>query len=125
MTSKPNDYSTVSPYLLVEDAETSLRFLEHVFSATRLRVFEREDGAGVAHAEARIGDTVVMMGEVPNSSQAHVHVYVEDADDAFARAVAAGGTVVQDLRRSSDGDYRGGIADGNGIVWWISAHEGD
>lgn len=125
MSWKPSGYSSVSPYLMVRDAEAALRFLEAAFSASRLRVHYRADGIGIEHAEARIDDTVVMMGEVPDAGEAHVHVYVVDAEASFAKAVAAGGTVVQDLRRSGDGDYRGGVADGNGTVWWISTQEED
>ena len=123
MTWKPVGYPSASPYLLVRDAERTLVFLERVFGATRLRVMPSADGRGINHAEARLDDSVVMMGEMPDAPDAHVHVYVADADAAFARAEAAGGTVVQPLRRSGDGDYRGGIADGNGAVWWISTQE--
>jgi len=123
MTWKPDNYTSVSPYLLVRDAEATLGFVEAVFGATRLRVHHREGGAGIEHAEARIDDSVIMMGEVPQSVEAHVHVYVPDAEAAFARALSAGGTVVQELRRSGDGDHRGGIADANGIVWWISTQD--
>ena len=123
MTWKPDGYPSVSPYLLVRDADATLRFLEQVFGASRLRVIANDDGKGINHAEARIDDSVIMMGEMPDAPDSHVHVYVEDAEAAFARAEAAGGTVVQPLRRSGDGDYRGGIADGNGAVWWISTQE--
>jgi uncharacterized glyoxalase superfamily protein PhnB len=113
----------VSPYLLVRDAETTLRFVEAVFGATRLRVHLRENGLGIAHAEARIDDSVIMMGEAPEAVEAHVHVYVPDAVAAFERGLSAGGLVVQELGRSGDGDHRGGIADGNGVVWWVSTQE--
>ena len=122
---KPETYSSASPYLMVRDAETTLKFLENVFGAERLRVHRRDDGPGIAHAEARIDDTIIMMGEVPEASEAHIHVYVPDAEATFSNALAQGGKVVQELRRSGDGDYRGGIADGNGIVWWISTQEED
>ena len=125
MTWKPESYTSVSPYLMVRNAEATLQFLEAAFGATRLRVHLREDGPGIAHAEARIDDSVVMMGEVPEAGEAHVHVYVADADATFARALEAGGTEVQPLSRSGDGDYRGGVADGNGAVWWISTQEED
>lgn len=123
MSWKPAGYSSVSPYLLVRDAEATLQFLETVFGATRLRVHPRPNGAGIEHAEARVDDTVIMMGEVPDAGDAHIHIYVDDADAAFARALSAGGSVVQPLQRPGDGDYRGGIADGNGAVWWISTQD--
>ncbi|MEM9522973.1 MAG: VOC family protein [Pseudomonadota bacterium] len=121
---KPAGYSSASPYLLVAEAERTLTFLEEVFGAVRLRVRSREAG-GIEHAEAKIDDTVVMMGEVPEPETAHVHVYVADADARFEKAVAAGGRIVQESKRSGDGDYRGGIADPNGIVWWISRQADD
>ena len=123
MTWKPDGYSSASPYLMVRDAEATLAFLENVFEATRLRIFPRSDGKGIMHAEAQLDDTVIMMGEVDAAETAHVHVYVLDADATFSRAKDAGGTVVQPLTRSGDGDYRGGIADPNGVVWWISTQE--
>ena len=52
MSHKPENYPTVSPYLLVTDAEKTLQFVEAVFGAKRLRVFPRDDGDGIAHAEA-------------------------------------------------------------------------
>jgi uncharacterized glyoxalase superfamily protein PhnB len=125
MTWKPDGYSSVSPYLIVRDAEATLRFLEAVFDATRLRVHHRVEGGGIEHAEARIDETVVMMGEMPDAGEAHVDVYVPGAGATFAKAVRAGGTVVQELRRSGDGDHRGGVADGNGAVWWISTQDTD
>ena len=123
MSWKPESYPSVSAYLLVRDAERTLAFLAEVFGATRLRVFPRAEGPGIEHAEARLDDSVLMMGEVPEAPDAHVHVYVPDAEAVFARALAAGGTVVQPLMRKGDGDCRGGVADGNGVVWWIATQE--
>ncbi|PZO67875.1 MAG: hypothetical protein DI498_02570 [Paracoccus denitrificans] len=121
---KPDAYPDVSPYLLVKDAERTLQFLEAAFGAHRLRIIPRDDGQGLMHAEARIGDSVVMMGETPDAVPAHIHVYVPDADAAFAKAIAAGGLVVQPLTESGDGDRRGGILDESGTTWWISTQSG-
>lgn len=120
MTWKPERYSSVSPYLLVRDAAATLSFLEAVFGANRMRVHQRENGQGILHAETRIDDTVIMMGEVPDAAPAHVHVYVPDAQKTFEKAIAAGGNVVQAPTQSGDGDLRGGVADSNGVIWWIS-----
>jgi uncharacterized glyoxalase superfamily protein PhnB len=78
----------------------------------------------IMHAEVRIDDTVVMMGDAGGSwppAPAHVHVYVRDVDDAHRRALAAGGVSVQEPRqRSGDPDKRGGVKDPGGNTWWIS-----
>lgn len=123
MAYKPAGYTSVSPYLLVRDAARTLTFLEEVFGAERLRVVPREGGDGIMHAEARIEDSVIMMGETAEGPDANVHVYVEDVEAAFNRARKAGGSVVQELERKGDGDYRGGVNDGNGVVWWLSQQD--
>jgi len=120
---KPDGYNSAAPYLIVRDAEQTLTFLEAVFGAERLRVHPRPDGAGIQHAEARVDDSIIMMGEMPDGPESHVHVYVADVEAIFARAQKAGGTVVQELQRQGDGDYRGGIADGNGAIWWVSQQD--
>ncbi|MEO0729662.1 MAG: VOC family protein [Pseudomonadota bacterium] len=123
MAFKPDGYTSVSPYLIVRDANKTLAFVEAVFGAVRLRVIPREDGVGIMHAEARIDDSVIMMGEQPDGPDTNVHVYVSDVEAAFERAEEAGGTIVQELKRQGDGDYRGGIADGNGVIWWLSQQD--
>ncbi|WP_238368778.1 VOC family protein [Mesobacterium pallidum] len=122
MTWKPDGYPSASPYLFVRDAEETLRFLETVFGATRLRVIPR-DGGGIMHAEAQLDDSVIMMGEVPGGADTNVHVYVPDAAATLAKALAAGATVVQPVEDKGDGDLRGGVADGNGAVWWIATQK--
>jgi uncharacterized glyoxalase superfamily protein PhnB len=81
---KPDGYPSVSPYLVVAGASTLIDFLERAFGATRLRRFDRPDGT-VMHAEVRIGDSVVMVGDGGESwppVPASLHVYVEDVDAA-------------------------------------------
>ncbi len=117
---KPDSYSDVSPYLIVDDAAATIKFLKAVFDARELRTHRNKDG-GIIHAEARIGDSVVMMGEMPGAPQAHVHIYCADAPAAFERALAAGGQLVQPFEAKDDGDCRGGVRDENGVTWWIAS----
>jgi len=74
---KPANYSTVSPYLIVDGASSTIAFLVSVFGAVELRRFPNAAGK-LMHAEVRIDDTVVMVADgvdgwppVPS----HVHVY--------------------------------------------------
>lgn len=121
MSWKPEGYPSAAPYLTVRDAEATLALLEAVFGAARLRVVLRP-GGGIMHAEARIDDTVVMMGEAREGPESHVHVYVPDVDATWTRAMAAGGEIVQaPERKTPDDDRRGGFRDPNGVTWWIAS----
>lgn len=118
MSWKPDGYTDLAPYLLVKDAEATLAFCEAAFNATRLRVIAGDDG-GVMHAECRIGDTVLMMGEADGPS-AMLHLYVEDPDAALERAVAAGAELIQPMTEKGDGDRRGGVRSPDGTQWFLS-----
>jgi uncharacterized glyoxalase superfamily protein PhnB len=119
MTYRPDGYPTVSPYLLVADPGAVMDFAERALGAERLRVIPDEEG-GILHAEIRVGDSVVMMGGVEGGPRAHLHLYLADADDAFARALDAGADEVQPMTEKGDGDRRGGVRDASGTTWWLS-----
>lgn len=120
---KPASYPSISPYLICRDAEELIAFLEAAFDGILLRRFDRPDGS-LMHAEVRIDDSVVMIGGGATetvSAPAHVHLYVEDAHSAFARAIEAGATAVQEpARKNEDDDLRGGVKDASGTIWWIA-----
>ncbi len=59
MAYKPTGYASAAPYLVVRDANRTLAFVEALVGAQRLRVTPRENSQGIAHAEARIDDTVI------------------------------------------------------------------
>ncbi|MBV0911638.1 VOC family protein [Anianabacter salinae] len=119
MSYKPADYTDLAPYLMVPDAEAVLTFCETVFGADRLRVIPREDGGGIMHAECRIGDTVLMMGEA-DGPPAMLHLYLPDPDAVFARAIAAGATELQPMMEKGDGDRRGGFRSACGTSWFVA-----
>ena len=121
---KPPDHNSLSPYLIVDDAEAALVFIKAVFGADPDMIHRSPDGA-MAHVEVRIDDSVLMIGQVPGAdSPANLHVYVADVDDSFAKALAAGGTQVQAVASKGDGDRRGGVTDPTGTIWWLATHEG-
>ena len=120
---KPEGYSTVSPYLVVVGAQRVIDFLQRAFDATALRRYERLDGS-VMHAEVRIGDTVVMIAEANAQWPAFpstLHVYVDDVDAVYRRALEAGGVSVQEpTRQQGDPDRRGGVRDPAGNSWFMA-----
>ena len=89
---KPEGYTSVSPYLVVNGAADAIAFLQRVFGAVELRRFA--DGSGrLMHAEVRLDDTVVMLGDSAEGwppQPCHVHVYVSDVDAVYRRALEAG-----------------------------------
>ncbi len=123
---KPESYTSVSPYLIVKDAQATLRFLERVFGATTLRTFPDATGR-LMHAETRIDDTIVMVADSAEgwpAVAAHVHVYVADVDATYATALGVGGTPVQAPVQKQDEDKRGGVMDPGGTTWWIATRVG-
>ncbi|MDO5528185.1 MAG: bleomycin resistance protein [Paracoccus sp. (in: a-proteobacteria)] len=118
MSYKPEGYTDLAPYLLVRDAEATLAFCETVFDAARLRVFPGQDG-GIMHAECRIGDTVLMMGEA-DAPPATLHLYLPDPDAAMTRATEAGAEIIQPMTEKGDGDRRGGVRAPDGTAWYLS-----
>lgn len=119
---KPEGYSTVSPYLVVNGAAGTISFLTSVFGAVELLRYSDPSGA-IMHAEVRIGDTVVMIADgnerwppVPS----HVHVYVQDVDATYIRALEAGAASVQEPVKKEESDKRGGVKDAGGTTWWIA-----
>jgi len=91
----PDGYTAITPYLCVEGASAYIDFLANAFGAVeRMRIPLPDDL--VAHAEVTIDGAVVMLSDAfpPDSpaQAAHIHLYVEDVDAAYARAVNAGAT---------------------------------
>lgn len=119
---KPENYNSVSPYLIVAGASATIDFLKAVFDAVELRRFP--DAAGrVIHAEVRLDDTVIMLADGAEgwpALPAHVHIYVPDVDATYQRALAAGATSVQEPVKKEDEDKRGGVKDAGGVTWWIA-----
>ena len=118
---KPDGYTSVAPYLIVDGANRTIDFLVRVFHAVELQRFAGPDGS-LAHAEVRIDDTVVMLadgGEGWPPVPAHVHVYVADVDDTYERALEAGAESVQPPEKKDDPDRRAGVKDAGGTTWWI------
>ncbi|HET7879709.1 MAG TPA: VOC family protein, partial [Acetobacteraceae bacterium] len=94
---QPKGFHTVTPYLVVEGAARLIDFLEEAFDA---ELVERMPAPGdrIGHAEVRIGDSVVMLGDAHGEHkpmQMMLYVYVDDVDVSYQRALTAGASAVQ------------------------------
>jgi PhnB protein len=118
----PQGQPVVSPYLTVRGARKLLDFLEATFAG---RVTELlAPGGRIAHAQVRIGDSVVMVGESPDESvpaPAVLYVYVRDVDATYRRALQNGGSSVREPVDQFYGDRSGAVKDPCGNTWWIAA----
>jgi len=123
----PQDYGTVTPYLIVNGVPRLIDFLKETFHAEeRARINDKKDHVG--HAEVKIGNSMVMMADsttqyTPIPSQ--LYVYVDNVDDAYRRAMRAGGTSEQEPTTQFYGDRTAAVKDPTGNVWWIATHVED
>jgi len=82
-------------------------------------------GGRIGHAEMRIGDSLVMLADSHGEREPlrmMLHVYVDDADAVYQRALAAGAASVQTPDDQFYGDRSGGVKDSFGNLWWIATH---
>jgi PhnB protein len=121
----PEGYHTVTPYLMVHDAAGLIDFVTAALDAEeRLRMPGPEGSIG--HAEVMIGDSVVMLADAAGEATAStLHLYVEDADATYERALAAGATSERAPRDEFYGDRMAGVRDAFGNTWWFATHRED
>jgi PhnB protein len=122
----PEGFHTVTPYLVVPDAAKLIDFLKRAFGATERYKMQQPDGT-VAHAELRIGDSVVMVGQAgaDRAHQAMLYLYVADCDTAYKTAIGAGATSVREPATQFYGDRNCAVKDPLGNEWWIGTHVED
>jgi uncharacterized glyoxalase superfamily protein PhnB len=123
---KPEGYNSVSPYLIVDDAQRMIDMLIEVFGGVPLRRFNREDG-GIMHAEVRLDDSVVMISqstaEYPQNNSI-LHVYVPDVDGTFEKGIAYGcREMSRPVSMDGDPDKRGMFQDFAGNLWSVSTQQ--
>jgi len=131
----PAGYHTVTPAIVVRDANAAIDFYQRAFGADEVSRMAGPDGR-IMHAEIRIGDSLIMLGEeneqwgtksplLTNGNHGSLHIYVENADAAFDRALKAGATVKYPLEDAFWGDRYGKVTDPFGHEWGIATRVKD
>ena len=131
----PEDYPRLTPYLIVDGANNAIDFYCSVLGATERMRMPAPEGK-VGHAELDIGDSVFMLADESPDMGARapstvggtpvtLHVYVDDADDVFERAVQAGAKSLQPVQDKFYGDRTGQFEDPFGHHWSVATHVED
>lgn len=132
----PEEFHSVTPYFTFQDARKAIDFYTRAFGAQERYVMPGPDGRGVMHAEILIGDSVLMMGEehpqqdcrsaeTLGASPISFYLYVEDVDETFRAAVAAGAEEQMPVQEMFWGDRVGTVRDPFGYSWSLATHTRD
>ncbi|MGD0269849.1 MAG: VOC family protein [Candidatus Sulfotelmatobacter sp.] len=126
----PKGFRMVTPYLVAENGPALLEFAKEAFAAEE--TFSAVGTAGGLHAEVRIGDSMLMMGggipgrEFRATPKTHaLHLYVEDVDAVYKKALAAGATSIDEPRDQEYGERSASVKDPAGNIWYIATHKGE
>jgi len=132
----PEGYHTATTRLTVRGADRAIEFYKKAFGAELIERMDGPDGRSVVHSCLRIGDSRIFLSdEMPEmgtrspealgGATSSIYLYVRDADEAFRRAVDAGGKVVRPVMDAFWGDRCGTIADPFGYQWDLATHVED
>ena len=120
----PDGYHTVTPYVTIDDARKFIDFIKTAFDATVPELMTDDEG-NIRHAEAKIGDSIVMIGQARDEWKARpatLYLYLPDVDATYKRALAAGATSLMEPSDQFYGDRNGGVEDAFGNWWWLATH---
>jgi PhnB protein len=127
----PDGYHSVTPTLMVKGAADAIEFYKKAFGATEMYRFLEKNGPRVMHAEIRIGDSIIMLGDIfpeyghGDATVAGLHLYIPDVDAMFKQAIAAGATEVMPVADMFWGDRYGKLRDPFGQTWSLATHTRD
>jgi uncharacterized glyoxalase superfamily protein PhnB len=132
-----NSKSTIMPTLRYRDAAGAIDWLCKVFGFERHAVYPGSDGT-IGHAELTLGRGMIMLGsdkddeygrgfksplELDGVETRSAYIVVADADAVYARAKAAGGTIVRELRNTDYGSREFGVKDPEGHSWSVGTYD--
>ena len=131
----PEGYTSITPYLTVDDGGAAIEFYKRAFGATERGTMPAPDGK-IAHAELQLGDAVIMLsdqlpqfqGRAPKElggTSVGIFLYVEDVDSVVQDAVDAGATITMEPQDQFWGDRFGSVTDPFGHLWLIATRVED
>jgi len=131
----PDGFYTITPHIIVSDAAKAIEFYKKALGAQEMERFMTPDGKSVMHAQLKIGNSMLMLGnEFPptclspksrGGTTVSLYLYLENADAAFDRAVKAGCSVKMPMTDQFWGDRYGQVEDPFGHQWSLATHKQD
>jgi PhnB protein len=129
----PPGYERLTVYIIVRGAAQAIDFYQRAFAAVECLRMLGPDGTTIAHAELRIGESMLMLADEAGAALGRSPhalggtpfcfvMYVADVDAVFHRAVAAGASVLQPPENKFYGDRSGVIVDPFGHQWALMCH---
>lgn len=119
---KPEGYHNITPYLAIRNADDLAEFIKTVFGADEHRLMRREDGSFM-HGEFRIGDSLIMIGDVQQRYDPFpgmLYLYVSDTDEIYKKAINEGATSLEEPADQEYGDRRAAFTDPAGNKWYVA-----
>jgi PhnB protein len=128
----PDGYPQVTPYLCIDGASAAIAFYTKVFGATE-RMRMAAPGGKIGHAELQIGDSVIMLSDefsemgmrgpkTLGGTAVTLHIYADDVDAVFDRALNAGAKTLSPVQNQFYGDRSGQFEDPFGHRWNVATH---
>ncbi len=127
----PKGYNNITPYLIIDGANSAIEFYKKAFGAKEKLRMER--GGRIGHAELQIGDTKIMLADECPEMQAlspktiggspvSIHLYIKNVDDVTQRSVSLGAQLIRAPQDMFYGDRSSFIEDPYGHRWSLSTH---
>ena len=128
----PRGYRTATPCLTVNEVDSAVAFYQAAFGAELLTRHAVVDEFVAVHATIKIGNSIIALNqEAPgqgtlsplstNTSAGQIHLYLDDVDASWNRAVEAGAMIRTPLFDAYWGDRTGILVDGNGHLWSLAS----
>ncbi len=133
----PDGYDGLIPSVIVRDAAKAIEFYKDVFGATELMRMPYPDSPKIAHAEIKVRNHVLMLGDEnpqmgavapqPNAGppSTSIMIYVDNVDGTFNKAVAKGAKSMMPPMDMFWGDRYGKFLDPFGHLWGVATHKKD
>lgn len=123
----PNGFTAVTPYFQVDNGRKFLRFVKEAFDAEIID--DHEDAGVLRHFAAKVYGAMVegsqVSGDEYPAREIAIHLYVEDVDSVYAKALAAGGEPIHEVTDMPYGERSGGVKDPCGNDWYIATQKVD